>query len=276
MRDEILKRVSTRSYRKEDLTKEEIKKINNILVEHESVVGPFDHSYKYKFRFNHSKSSEGKKIGTYGILRNVPGFISGVCENEFKNLVDYGFVFQRIILSLTKAGFDTCWVGGTFKRRSYEAKLKENEIVPAITPVGYRAQKRTLVDRFIRKTAESDNRKIFGTMFKDYNTLEPLSDTYLNPIIQALEFVRKGPSASNKQPWRAYLNDNIVHFYLKRNQRYPSDSFPYDIQALDIGIALSNFTAGLEYSKYKFTYQYFNKAKRIDLEEYVLSVILDK
>jgi nitroreductase len=275
MRDAILKRVSTRTYNKQQLSSEDVKKINNILVKYESVNGPFDHMYKFKFRFNDSKSQDGKRIGTYGILRNVPGYISGTCKNVFENLVDYGFIFERIILELTKNNFDTCWLGGTFKRKTYEMRLGENEIVPAITPVGYRAQKTTIIDRFIRKAAESDNRKIFGTLFKDYNTFEPLSDTFESPIMQCLELVRKGPSASNKQPWRAYVNENEVLFYLKRTQRYPSDNFPYDIQALDIGIAISNFTAGLEYLGYKFSYYKDNKAKEVDFCDYVLTVKID-
>ena len=272
MRDAILNRVSTRSYNKQQLSGEEVKRINNILVKSKSIKSPFDHQFKFKFRFNDSKSQDGKKIGTYGVLRHVPGFISGVCENDFESLVDYGFVFERIVLLLTKENFDTCWLGGTFKRKIYEMKLDKNQIVPAISPVGYRAQKRTMVDKFIRKAAESDNRKIFGTLFKDYNSFEPLSDTLENPIMQCLELVRKGPSASNKQPWRAFLNEDEVLFYLKRTQRYPSDNFPYDIQALDIGIALSNFTVGLEYLGFKYSYYKDNKAKEIDFLDYVLTV----
>lgn len=272
MKNAMLNRISTRTYNKQQLTGKEVKKINNILVEHETKNGPFDHKFKFKFRFNDSKAKEGKKIGTYGVLRFVPGFVSGVCKNEFESIVDFGFVFQRLILALTEEKFDTCWLGGTFKRKKFETKLNENEIVPAITPVGYRAKRRTFIDKFIRKAAESDNRLIFGSLFKDYNTLEPLSDTLENPVIQCLEFVRKGPSASNKQPWRAYLNNDEVLFYLKRTQRYPSDYFPYDIQALDIGIALSNFTAGLESFGYEYTFYKDDKAKEFDLVEYVLTV----
>jgi len=276
MRDAILKRISTRTYNKSKLTSEDVKKINSVLVKFETIKGPFDHSLKYKFRFNDSKLQEGKRIGTYGVLRNVPGFISGVCKNDFENLVDYGFIFERIIISLTKENFDTCWIGGTFKRKKYEKKLGVNEIVPAISPVGYRAQKRTLIEKYIRKNAESDNRKIFGSLFKDYNTFEPLNDSLESPIMQCLELVRKGPSASNKQPWRAYFNGEEVLFYLKRNQRYPRDNFPYDIQALDIGIAISNFTVGLEYLGYEYSFYKDNKAKKIDFSDYVLTVKIGK
>ena len=276
MRDAILNRVSTRTFNKQELSGKDIQKIEAILEEYKSVKGPFDHVFKFNFRLNDSKSPESRKVGTYGVLRHVPGFIGGICENEFKSLVDYGYIFERVILKLTKEEYDTCWIGGTFKRKDFEKKLKENEIIPAISPVGFRALKRTMIERFVRNRAESDNRKIFDEMFKDYNTLEPLNDTFENPIMQCLDLVRKGPSASNKQPWRAYLDNDIVHFYLKRTQRYPSDSFPYDIQALDIGIAISNFTVGLEYFDFEYAYFHNDKANKIDFNDYVISIKIKK
>lgn len=272
MRNAIINRVSTRTFKKQQISKDDYKKITKIIERHSNENGPFDHTFEYGFRFNDSKTSEGRKVGTYGVLRNVPGFISGVCKNDFESLVDYGYVFERIILDMTKENFDTCWIGGTFKRNKFKKILKENEIVPAISPVGSRAQKRTMIEKIIRGGAKSDNRLIFGEMFKDYNTLEPLNDSLENPIMQCLDLVRKGPSSSNKQPWRVYLDNDEIHFYLKRTQRYPSDSFPYDIQALDIGIAISNFTVGLEYLDLDYSYFRLDKAKEIVFNDYVLSI----
>jgi len=276
MRDAILKRVSTRTFNKQELSSRDYKNIKEILNQYESVKGPFDHNFKFSFKFNDSKSLESKKVGTYGVLRHVPGFVGGICENNFESLVDYGYVFQRIILSLTKDNYDTCWVGGTFKRTNFQKKLGENEIVPAITPVGYRALKRTIIERFVRKSAKSGNRLIFDELFNDYKTLEPLNDTLENPILQSLNLVRKGPSASNKQPWRVYVDNNNIHFYLKRTQRYPSDSFPYDIQALDIGIAMANFTVGLEFFGFDYSYYHYNDAEEINFNDYVLSIKINK
>ncbi len=202
--------------------------------------------------------------------------MGGICNNDFESIVDYGFVFKRIIITLTKENYDTCWIGGTFKRKDFEKKLRENEIVPAISSVGFRALKRTMIERFVRNSAESGNRKIFNEMFKGYNTLEPFNDTLENPIIQCLELVRKVPSASNKQPWRVYIDNDIIHFYLIRTQRYPSDSFPYDIQALDIGIAISNFTVGLEYFGLYYSYYVNKQAKKIDFNDYVISIKIKK
>lgn len=276
MRDAILNRVSTRTFKKELLSGKDIATIKEIIEQHKTVKGPFDHMFDFTFALNDSKSSDSKKIGTYGVLRNVPSFIGGICENEFKSIVDFGYVFELIILSLTNKGYDTCWIGGSFKRKDYQKKLDENQIIPAISPVGFRAAKRTIIERIIRNAAESDNRLLFEELFKDYNTLEPLNDTLENPIVQCMSLVRKGPSSSNKQPWRIYLDNDDIHFYLKRTQRYPSDNFPYDIQALDIGIALSNFEVGLKYFDLNYEYYHNNEAKEIDFNDYVISIKINK
>ena len=276
MRDAILNRVSTRTFNKKQLSGKDIEKIKGIIEAHKLVKGPFDHSFEFSFGLNDSKSEDSKKIGTYGVLRHVPAFIGGTCNNDFKSIVDFGYVFHNIILSLTEENYDTCWIGGTFKRKHYQKKLAENEIIPAISPVGFRAAKRTIIERIVRNSAESDNRLIFDELFNDYKTLEPLNDTMENPIMQCLSLVRKGPSASNKQPWRAYLENNIIHFYLRRTQRYPSDSFPYDIQALDIGIAMANFVIGLKYFDIKYDYFNNDEAKEIDFNDYVISIKIKK
>ncbi len=49
---------------------------------------------------------------------------------------------------------------------------------------------------------------------------------------------RLAPFAGNKQPWRAVVIDNTVHFYEYKTLK---DSPLGDIQKVDIGIALSHF-----------------------------------
>ena len=52
--------------------------------------------------------------------------------------------------------------------------------------------------------------------------------------------VRWAPSAVNKQPWRAVVKDNAVHFYLKRSSGFGGHD-TLDMQKIDIGIALCHF-----------------------------------
>ena len=62
---------------------------------------------------------------------------------------------------------------------------------------------------------------------------------------EPLEMVRLAPSAVNKQPWRAIVKDNVVHFYLKRSKGFEKAS-DLDMQMIDMGIALSHFSLGAE------------------------------
>ena len=274
MRNAILNRISTRTFKDESLSKSDIEKVIKVLKKYENVSGPFGHSFEFTFNLNNKKETNGKKIGTYGLLRNVPAYIGGVCENSFENILDFGFVFEKIILELTMLDLGTCWLGGTFKRKDYRRKLEENEIIPAISPVGYKAEKRSFVDRALRSAAQSNNRKSDDTLFFDYATTKPLSDDYDIVVKQSLCLVKRGPSASNKQPWRAFVEGQNVHFYIERTPGY-AKPIKYDIQMLDMGIGLSHFDVGVDYFKKKKTYNVLKDMKKIENMEYVLSVIIE-
>ncbi|MBU1019832.1 MAG: hypothetical protein KJ847_01345 [Firmicutes bacterium] len=276
MRDAILKRESTRTFKNEALTKAEIDLILTLVKKHENYVGPFDHSFEFTFSLNNSSDSNGKKIGTYGFLRNVPSFIGGVCQNDFLSIVDFGFVFEHLILDLTSHDFDTCWLGGTFKRQNYRKELEENEIIPAISPVGHRAINRTFLEKATRSLAKSQSRLPLSHLFKNYSDFSNVILDLDNPVIHSLSLVRKAPSASNKQPWRAYVDENIVHFYIERTAKYPRVSLKYDIQALDMGIALCHFEMGINHFNKKATYFKEKEPKEIPNNEYVISVKVSK
>ena len=52
--------------------------------------------------------------------------------------------------------------------------------------------------------------------------------------------VRLAPSAGNKQPWRAVVCGDRVHFYEKKTKSMSNNSLG-DIQKVDVGIALAHF-----------------------------------
>ena len=57
--------------------------------------------------------------------------------------------------------------------------------------------------------------------------------------------VRLAPSAVNKQPWRAVVCGSTVHFYEKRSKGFITAQ-GWDVQKIDMGIALCHFVCGLE------------------------------
>lgn len=270
-----LGRISTRTFKDEVLKDQHIDLIADYVKRASEKKGPFDHSVDFVYYLNREKYRAGKKIGTYGLIKNPPVFIGGKTKNYFESIVDYGFLMECLILHLTKEELDTCWLGGTFRRRQFLKDINEDEIVPAITPVGYRAETRSIIDRSMRSSAQSSRRFDMNELFKRYDGSE-LSFTEDNILLQCLSLVRRAPSASNKQPWRVYIEENKVHFYLKRTPKYPAINLGYDIQALDIGIAICHFVVGLEHHDLEYRYEKVEDPKEFSKEDYVLSIEISK
>jgi hypothetical protein len=271
MKDSALNRISTRTFKKEPLSNEDIDKISSIVFDSNSIKGPFDHSFEFTYYLNKLRSQKGKKIGTYGLIKNPPLFVGGTCNNDPESIIDYGYSMQRLILEYTKNGYNTCWLGGTFNRKHFKKDIPENEIIPAITPVGYAAESRSIIDKSFRSVAQSNTRFSLKQLFKRYDG-EELTFKEDNVILQSLSLVRRGPSASNKQPWRGFVDDCKVHYYIKRTPRYPAISMGYDIQLLDMGIALCNFSIGLEHYKQNYAYFKLETPKIFEGMEYIISV----
>jgi hypothetical protein len=74
----------------------------------------------------------------------------------------------------------------------------------------------------------------------------PLRKNDVAEYAKALEMVRLGPSASNKQPWRIVKHNGFWRFYLRRTPGYREDLIKRildlcDLQRLDMGIAMCHF-----------------------------------
>ena len=74
----------------------------------------------------------------------------------------------------------------------------------------------------------------------------PLNRNEAAEYATALEMVRLGPSASNKQPWRILKHNQFWRFYMKRTPGYREDLIKRildlcDLQRLDMGIAMCHF-----------------------------------
>jgi hypothetical protein len=186
-------------------------------------------------------------LGTYGFIRGATGFILGAVEEADRNLEDFGYEIQRIVLSATAIGLGTCWLGGTFTRSAFAAKmgLRHGETMPAVVSVGHSAEEPRIVDRAIRLGAGSDTRLPWERLFFDRSFGAPLSCEAAGRFAVPLEMVRLGPSASNRQPWRIVKDDHVFHFYLQRSGGYRQVNARLfgipDVQRIDMGIAMCHF-----------------------------------
>ncbi|TVP85555.1 MAG: hypothetical protein EA375_04295 [Acholeplasmataceae bacterium] len=247
MVEHIEKRISVRHYRRMKIEDTVLSRIQEIMQQVHQNKGPFGHGIKLSY--HHSPYIEEQtriKIGTYGFVKNAPAYIAGITHDRFENLVDFGYLMESLILELTGLGLGTVWLAGTFNRKAFDVLLRKGEIVPAITAVGYPAGKQTAREKMTRRLSRADRRLPFETLFhlNDFNRPLAPDTPELMPIYQSLELVRIGPSASNKQPWRALVQYPDVHLYLKRNPKY-GKVLSFDLQALDIGIAIYHFEQGL-------------------------------
>ncbi len=243
--DIIRARHSCRSYSERPLSDDDRMALSELAAR--KMTGPF--GGEARFILVAAGSSDGgelKGLGTYGFIRNPAAFIIGVLDKKNMNLEDFGYLAESIILRATEMGLGTCWLGGSFSKSSFAARsgISADEIIPAVVAAGYAADKKTLTDRIIRRTAGSDNRKQRGEIFFG-SDLSPLHIDFETGFGAAMEMVRLAPSASNKQPWRIIReSDSRFHFFMERTPGYYKKNSAVvnaDLQRVDMGIAMCHF-----------------------------------
>jgi len=192
--------------------------------------------------------AELKKLVTYGWIRGARTFLVGAVRRAPRDLEDYGYVFERAVLEATALGLGTCWLATSFNRSGFASKvdLKQGESLPAVSPVGYVAARRTAVDATTRFFARSKKRKPWGELFFDGDFASPLTPARAGPYAEAVEMVRLAPSASNRQPWRLLkeAGGDVFHLFLSRSALYSRVSASFagaDLQRIDMGIACCHF-----------------------------------
>jgi len=236
----IRDRSSIRSYNNQPLDSALADKVIHFLNESKGLFG-IDTRFKL-VNVNVDYIDSNLKLGTYGVIKGTSWFIASAAKNSANNLIELGYILEKGILYATSLGLGTCWLGGTFKRGEFAKimELKEDEILPIITPIGYASESRRLVDSFIRLVAGSKNRKPWSKIFFYNNFSKSLTESDAAEYSIPLEMIRLAPSASNKQPWRIVKNGDIYDFYIEHDKG-SEKALGYDIQMIDIGIALCHF-----------------------------------
>lgn len=240
IKEVIGKRTSVRSYDSTPLSDNDLASIEKLIARANTTVSPFD--VQPQFHLLTGQGANDGKLGTYGIIRGTNSYVGATIKDHPRNLEAVGYAFEELILSLTAMDIGTCWLGGTFKRDAFKSAMgiEEHMLFPIISPIGYPATKRKLVDKMMRTFAKSDQRKAFGQVFFNGHFTRPLRPEDAGSYKDVLESVRLAPSASNKQPWRIVKSGDTYHFYQYTTPGY-SDRLPFDIQRIDMGIAFSHF-----------------------------------
>jgi nitroreductase len=246
--DIISKRTSCRSYEDQPIDEQKIIQLNDMISSVSNKV-PFNTALRFELlTATEQNKNELKNLTTYGMVKNAAGFIIGAVQQSSKNMEDFGYAMEKIILYATHIELGTCWLGGTFNKSSFARKIsaKESETVPAVAAVGHKKSKRTAIDSVIRWAAGSKNRYPWEKLFFVDSFQTPIEKMDTGDFEIPLEMVRLSPSASNKQPWRIVKEKkkNVFHFFIKRNKMYKKNIELFqlsDLQRIDIGIAMCHF-----------------------------------
>jgi len=244
MIDAINRRVSVRAYSDQIIEKEKEQKILDLLNSENK--GPFESEVRFAMiDLTEAERNETKSLGTYGFISGAKRYVVGAVKDGPGTMEDVGYCFEKVILTAPGLGLGTCWLGGTFKRANFARRINvsDDEVVPAISPIGYARDKRTLRERLLRRLVKSDQRKPWEELFFDGSMNTPLARGSVGKYAEVLDCVRFGPSASNNQPWRIVRESSQIafHIYLKRTRGYDKFSARIDLQRVDMGIAMCHF-----------------------------------
>lgn len=145
-----------------------------------------------------------------------------------------GYFSEKLILKAVALGLGTCWVAGTFDRKSVTPELGEGEKLWGVVPIGYAAEKVPLLQRTIRSRIRAKDRKTEDFVESDY----PYAS--LPAWVRAgAEAVKAGPSAVNQQPVNIVYKGGLVTTRLWKEKK---NEMMYN----DLGIAKYQFQVGAE------------------------------
>jgi len=154
----------------------------------------------------------------------------------------FGFSLEATLLFAESLGVGNVWLAGTFDRKSASSAigLEEDEIMPAVSPLGYTAAKMSVRESVMRKGTKADSRLPFEELFFGAD-LSPLKKDDAGTLAEAFEAVRLAPSAVNRQPWRVVYDGSAAHFYKASSKQTGN----FDMHKIDMGIAMCHFDAVL-------------------------------
>ena len=181
------------------------------------------------------------------VITGTDTFIAGKMKRTPHAEEAFGFAFERLVLFAQERGIGTTWIGGTMGRAAFERamELKEDEVMPCVSPLGRPAAKMSLREVMMRKGVKADTRLAFEELFFRESFDSPIHEGDAGDLRDVLEMVQWAPSAVNKQPWRLVLCGHTVHFYEKQSKGFV-DKSGWNMQKIDLGIAMCHFAAGME------------------------------
>lgn len=227
----IRNRSSVRSYDGRALTVEDREKMEEFVAQ---VTNPFDVPVEFYLlnKDEHGLSSvvlTGEDLWMAAKVKKVP-----------RHEMAWGYSFEKACLYAQSLSIGTVMLAASLSRKAFQDAIgvQADEIMPAASPLGYPAEKRSVRETLMRKALKADDRIAFGKTFFLGSFQRSLTKEEAGVFGEALELMRWAPSAGNAQPWRAVVDGDTVHFYECHTMK---ENTLGDVQKADVGIALCHF-----------------------------------
>ena len=229
----IKNRVSVCTFNKSAISESVIKEVRDY-------INKVDNPFRIPIEF---QIIDAKEHGLSSpVIIGAGTYVAAKYKKVPKAEIAFGYAFEKFILFVTSLGLGTVWLAATIDRKAFEKaiELKEGEVMPAVSPIGYAAEKRSIRENLMRKGMKSDDRLSFERLFFKGNFQHPLKESEAGKLLLSLQMLRLSPSATNKQPWRVVIDGNRIHFYEEKTKGYAKEDTG-DIQKVDLGIAICHF-----------------------------------
>lgn len=186
---------------------------------------------RYSFRLRTFPKDGNLRPGTYGIIKGARDYFLIAYGDDMQSALSAGFAFEQVVLRATAMGLGTCWMGGTYRRETFDPGIiwPEGVTLKVVCPIGI-PQKPRLFERMARKIMRSSSRLPFGSLFHLDNYGHPLPED--TAFAESLSMMRLAPSSVNSQPWRAVQCDDVLHLYCRERDK---------MSLVDMGIGLCHF-----------------------------------
>jgi len=169
---------------------------------------------------------------SYGMFSGVRHYIGLIADkNDATSAERLGYYGELLALHAEAMGLGSCWVGGSFDRKSCPIALSENEKLACVITVGAVEERYGVMERLIRGITQRKS-KSAEEMFTVSGGIPAVPAWF----ISGMEAVRKAPSAVNRQPVMFEYKDGRVSALVSK----PEETS----MALDFGIAKAHFELG--------------------------------
>lgn len=226
----VERRISCRSYQNKIVSNDDIQKLREYIDTLRQELG-------LNFQLVHSFDAVLKLAGAMfsGEVHSY-AVLSGKDDPLIAEKV--GYYGQKLVLYATMLGLGTCWVAGTYNKKSVIAKVPEDEKIWDVIPIGYATEEIPSKQKFIRSMLRKKNRKIEEFVESEISFLE--LPKWVQKGVRAMLL---GPSAVNQQPVNIVYKDGHIYMKIRKNG--------HGLQYNDMGIAKRQFEVGAaEYGVY--------------------------